>query len=55
MDVINQIINDSAIGLTQAWIKSLVLAVFATIVVSLFTMLIVLLLNAPHMTISFGY
>ena len=55
MDVINQIIKDSALGQGQNWLKSLVLAVFASIVVTLFAMLIVLLLNAPHMNISFGY
>lgn len=55
MDVINQIIEDSALGPTQNWIKNLVLALFAGIVVTLFTMLIVLLLNAPHMNITFGY
>lgn len=55
MDVINQIIQDSALGPTQNWLKSLVLAVFASIVVTLFIMLFVLLLNGPHMNISFGY
>ena len=55
MDVINQIIKDSALGPTQNWLKSLVLAVFASIIVTLFTMLFVVLLNAPHMNITVVY
>jgi len=55
MDVINQIISQSAIGTLSNWYKSVVLLVFSSIVVTLFTMLVILLANASHLTTNFSY
>jgi len=55
MDVINEIIQNSAIGPLSNVYKSLVLLLFSTIVSVLFTMLVVLLKYGPYMTIQYGY
>ena len=55
MDVIKEIIKNSAIGPLSKGYRSFVLLLFSTIVSVLFTMLIVLLKYGPYMTIQFGY
>jgi len=55
MDVINEIIQNSAIGPLSRTYKNLVLLLFSTIVSILFTMLVVLLTYGPQLTIQFGY
>ncbi|MEK6153794.1 hypothetical protein WIW50_11065 [Flavobacteriaceae bacterium 3-367] len=54
MDVINEIIRQSAIGPLSKGYKSIVLLLFSSIVTTLMIMLVVLLLNGPN-TIQFGY
>lgn len=55
MDVIKEIIQNSAIGPLSKLYKSMVLLLFSTIVTMLGAMLIVLLKYGPQMTIHFGY
>ncbi len=55
MDVINEIIQNSALGLLSKWYKSIVLLLFSAIVSVLLTMLIILVVNGPDMIIRFGY
>lgn len=55
MDVINEIIQNSAIGPLSKWYKSLVLLVFSSIVTTLFVMMVILLRYGPYMNIQFGY
>ena len=55
MDVLNQIIKESPIGSLSKWSKSIVLSVFSSIVLTLFTMLVAMIMNAPDLHISFGY
>ncbi|MGB5434808.1 MAG: hypothetical protein WBM98_02875 [Maribacter sp.] len=55
MDVINEIIQNSAAGQLSKGYKSLVLLLFSTIVSILLTMLVILLVYGPYMTIRFGY
>lgn len=55
MDVINEIISQSAIGALSKWYKSAILLVFSSIVVILFTMLVVLIANASQFTANFSY
>ncbi len=55
MDVLNQIVKESPIGSLSKWSKSIVLSVFSSIVLTLFTMLIAMIMNAPDLHISFGY
>ncbi len=55
MDVLNEIIRHSAIGKVPNAFKNLVLMVFSTIVMTLFTMLMVLLIHGPDLTITYGY
>jgi len=55
MDVINEIIQNSAIGPLSKSYKSFVLLLFSSIVSVLITMFIVLLINGPYMSIQFGY
>lgn len=55
MELINEIIRDSAIGDASRLYKSLVLLLFATIVFILMAMLVLLLVNGSQTTISFGY
>ncbi len=55
MDVVKEIIQNSAIGPLSNGYKGLVLSLFASIVGTLLTMLVVLLRYGPEMTIQFGY
>ena len=55
MDVINEIIRQSAIGPLSKAYKSLVLSIFSSIVLILLAMLLAILLNAPHLNITYGY
>jgi len=55
MHIINEIIRQSAIGPLSKWYQSAVLLVFSSIVVMLFTMLVVLLANASHISANFSY
>ncbi len=55
MDVINEIIQKSAIGPLSAWHKGMVLSLFVSIVSVLLIMLVLLMLYGPYMTIQFGY
>lgn len=55
MDVINEIIKESPIGNLSKGYKRLFLSIFSSIVLTLFTMLLAVLLNAPHITTSYGY
>ncbi|WP_281543248.1 hypothetical protein [Maribacter aestuarii] len=55
MDVINEIIQNSAIGPLSKFYKSMVLLLFSTIVTMLSAMLVILLTHGSHMTIHFGY
>lgn len=55
MDVINEIIRQSAIGPLSKGYKSLVLLLFSSIVTVLMIMLVLLIKNGPHMNIQFGY
>lgn len=55
MDVINEIIRQSAIGQLSNWFKSLVIFLFSAIVVTLLSMLLVLLVNGTQLNITFGY
>lgn len=55
MDVINEIIQHSAIGPLSKIYKSLVLLLFSLIITMLTGMLIVLLTYGSHFTIQFGY
>ncbi len=55
MDVIIEIIQNSAIGPLSKWYKSLVLLLFSSIVLILLTMLVILIENGSQMNISFGY
>jgi len=55
MDVINEIIEKSALSALSIWSKSFVLLLFSTIVLTLMTMLGVLLLYGSQIHIQFGY
>ena len=55
MDVLQQIIAQSAIGSYSPWIRNLVFSLFLSIVLTLVGMLVVLLLHGHQMTLSFGY
>lgn len=55
MEVLNEIINESPIGSLSKWSKSLVLSLFSSIVLTLFTMLVVMIVNAENISVSFGY
>jgi len=55
MLIINEIIRQSAIGSLSKWYQSVVLLVFSTIVVALFTMLVILLANASQLTANYSY
>ncbi|MEM9001312.1 MAG: hypothetical protein AAGB24_13690 [Bacteroidota bacterium] len=55
MDVIKEIIQESAIGPTSNWCKGLVLSLFSAIAATLLVMLVVLLLYGPYTNIQFGY
>ena len=55
MDVIKEIIDKSAAGALDRGLRALVLSIFASIVCTLFGMLIVLLRYGSEMNIQFGY
>jgi len=55
MDVINEIIQNSAMGAMSKGYRKLVLLVFSTIVSVLFTMLFVIISKGSELTIHFGY
>lgn len=55
MDVINEIIRESAIGQFSRLFRILVISIFASIVLTLFAMLVGILLNAPNIITSYGY
>jgi hypothetical protein len=55
MDVFKEIVQYSALGMMSKWYKNLVLLLFSTIVTILLTMLAILIVKGPEMTIQFGY
>lgn len=55
MDVLNQILQESAIGSFSRIAKSLIVSLFITIVMSLAAMLIALIINGNQLQFSFGY
>ncbi|WP_165819389.1 hypothetical protein [Flagellimonas aquimarina] len=55
MDVVKEIIQNSALGPLSNGLKGLVLSLFASIVGALLTMLVVLLKYGPQMSIQYGY
>ena len=55
MDVISEIIRQSAIGPLSNWYKSLVLSVFSSIVVTCVMTLVLLFTYGVDGSLSFGY
>lgn len=55
MDVVKEIIKNSAIGPLSNWYKGLVLSLFSSIVGVLLTMLVLLLKYGPEINIQYGY
>lgn len=55
MDVVKEIIRNSAIGPFSNRFKSVVLSLFASIVCTLFIMLVLLLRYGSETNIQFGY
>ncbi len=55
MDVVKEIIQNSAIGPLSNGYKGLVLSLFASIVGTLLMMLVVLIIKGPEISIQFGY
>ena len=55
MDVINEIIQKSALGPLSTWHKGMILSLFVSIVTVLLVMLVLLMLYGPYMSIQFGY
>ena len=55
MDVLNQILQESAIGNFSRIAKSLIVSLFITIVMSLMAMLTALIINGNHGQFYFGY
>ncbi|WP_164721422.1 hypothetical protein [Maribacter sp. MJ134] len=55
MDVINEILQKSALGVLSNAYKSLVLLLFSAIVTTLLTMLVLLITYGSHITVQFGY
>lgn len=55
MDVLNQIVKESAIGPFTAWFKSLVISLFVAIVITLVSMLVILLMHGSTTVITYGY
>lgn len=55
MDVVKEIIQNSAIGPLSNGYKSLVLSLFISIVCILLIMLILLMLHGSSMTFHYGY
>ncbi len=55
MDVLNEILQHTALNGMSKWYRATTLLIFSTIVVTLAIMLVVLLIEGPTMTIHFGY
>ena len=55
MDVINVIVQNSALNGMPNWYKTTTLLLFSVIVTFLLIMLVTLLTYGPHMNIRFGY
>lgn len=55
MEVLQDILRDSALGSFSASLKKLILSVFVAIVITLFSMLFYIVLNAEQITFNFGY
>lgn len=55
MDVINEIIQNSAIGKESIWHKTIALSLFTTIVTTLGIMMTVLLTNVCNIATTYGY
>ncbi|WP_187269588.1 hypothetical protein [Flagellimonas hymeniacidonis] len=55
MDVVKEIIQNSALGPFSNGFKGLILSLFASIVGVLLTMLVVLITYGPEMSIRYGY
>jgi hypothetical protein len=55
MDVLKQIIAQSAIGPYSPWIQNLVLSIFLSIVLTLVGMLTYLLFHGHQTNVAFGY
>lgn len=55
MEVIHDIIRDSALGSFSTSLRKMILMVFASIVITLFGMLFYIVVNANHLTFNFGY
>ncbi len=55
MDVVKEIIQNSALGPFSNGFKGLILSLFASIVGVLLTMLVVLIKYGPEMSIRYGY
>ena len=55
MDVIKEIIQQSAIGPLSKWYKSLVLSVFSSIVLTCLMTLVLLFTHGVDRTLNFGY
>lgn len=55
MEVLHDILHQSALGSFSAMLKKMILGVFLAIVVTLFSMLFYIVLNAEQITFNFGY
>jgi hypothetical protein len=55
MDVINEILQKSALSEMTKWYRAATLLLFSSIVVLLSVMLVVLITYGPNVTIQFGY
>lgn len=55
MDIVKEIIQNSAIGPLASSYKGIVLVLFLTIVCTLFFMLILLILHGSTLTFHYGY
>ncbi|MGX1930261.1 hypothetical protein [Flagellimonas sp. 2504JD4-2] len=55
MDVVKEIIQNSALGPLSKGYQRLILSLFASIVGTLLTMLIFLIIKGPDLNIQFGY
>jgi hypothetical protein len=55
MDVLNAIIQNSALNGMPKWYKATTLLLFSSILVTLIAMLTILLIYGPYMTIQYGF
>jgi len=55
MDVLNEILKNSALSLLSTVYKNLILLLFSAIVVTLLATLVILLRYGSQMTLQFGY